>query len=217
MIILSISDASEDLKNLQFDGISTSYREKEIYIKRLKHPKCLQVAITPENMFGGDLANKNVPRECKKSFVTSVGVIQPIQIDSKILTVGELEILKFLQLLDFEPKKYALIDARRERWYKRMTIPHSINIPYSDIKYPKDFPEDFEKSMKELNVKIDKKGELNFTKAKEIIVFCNGSWCTQSAKMIKSLVKLGYPKKKLFWYRGGLQDWVGLGFTTQRP
>jgi hypothetical protein len=28
---------------------------------------------------------------------------------------------------------------------------------------------------------------------------------------------VGYPAHKLFWYRGGMQDWENLGLTTVRP
>jgi hypothetical protein len=31
------------------------------------------------------------------------------------------------------------------------------------------------------------------------------------------LLKIGYPAHKLFWYRGGMQDWENLGLTTVKP
>lgn len=216
LIVLSQITADEDIISLQFEGVNTEYKDKDIYVTRLKNPKCFKIGITPENIFGGELAGKKIPKECQKSFVTSLGVIQPIRIDKDIYTVGELEILKFLQLLDFEPDKYAIVDARKKPWHEKITIPHSINIPYTDIAYDADFSKDFERNLKLLNIKKDAKGNLDFSEAKEAIVYCNGSWCVQSARAIKSLIKLGYPKRKLFWYRGGLQDWVGSGFTTLR-
>lgn len=216
-ILSSILLASEDVSTLQFSGVDTTYKDKEIYIQRLKHPSCHKVGITPENIFGGDIASKSVPEECKKSFVTSLGVIQPIKMDDEIETVGEIEVLKFLENLNFEPEKYALVDARKPHWYEVMTIPHSVNIPFSEIQEDKDFSRDYAEVLKSLNITRDKKGKLDFSQAKEAIVFCNGNWCVQSVWAIKSLMKLGYPKKKIFWYRGGLQDWVGSGFTTVKP
>ena len=47
-------------------------------------------------------------------------------------------------------------------------------------------------------------------------MFCNGIWCAQSKRAIKELLSMGYPKEKLLWYRGGLQDWKIVGFTTIR-
>ncbi len=216
-ILSSILFANEDVKTFQFTGVETIYKDKEVYIKRLRHPNCRKVGITPENMFGGNLAAKSVPEECKKNFVTTVGVIQPIKIDDEIETVGEIEVLKFLEFLEFEPEKYALVDARKPKWYEKITIPHSINIPFSDILPDEDFPEDQVKMMTLLNIQKDKNGKLDFSQAKEAIVFCNGNWCVQSVWAIEALVKLGYPKKKIFWYRGGLQDWLGSGFTTVKP
>ena len=216
-ILSSMLLANEDVKTFQFAGVETIYKDKEIYIKRLKHPNCHKVGITPENMFGGNLAAESVPEVCKKSFVTTVGVIQPIQIDDEIKTVGEIEVLKFLEFLEYEPEKYALVDARKPKWYDKITIPHAINIPFSDILEDEDFPKDYVKVLEQLNIKKDENGKLDFSHAKKAIVFCNGNWCVQSVWAIEAMVKLGYPKKKIFWYRGGLQDWLGSGFTTVKP
>jgi len=215
-LLLLGSQAKENIQSLQFSGVSSTYKEKKIFIERLSHPKCLDVGITPEHIFGGDLAGKEVPEECQKSFVTTLGVVQPISLGKGVQTVGELEVLKFLKLLDVAPEKYAIIDARKPTWYKEITIPHSINIPYTDIAFDPLFPNDFEKNLALINVSVHK-DTLDFSKAKQIILFCNGSWCAQSARAIEALIKLGYPPEKLFWYRGGLQDWIGLGFTTVKP
>ena len=215
-LLLSFIDSKENIQSLQFSGVSSTYKEKKIFIERLSHPRCLNVGITPEHIFGGDLAGKDVPKECQKSFVTTLGIVQPITLGKGIQTVGELEVLKFLKLLDISPEEYAIVDSRKETWYKEITIPHAINIPYTDIAYDEHFPGDFKKNLSLLNVSIDE-DKLNFSKAKKIILFCNGSWCAQSARAIEELIKLGYPADKLFWYRGGLQDWIGLGFTTIKP
>ena len=67
-----------------------------------------------------------------------------------------------------------------------------------------------------LHINEDKKG-LNFEKAPIIILFCNGSWCSQSPNAIMALMNMGYPKEKLLWYRGGLQDWLIYDFTVEKP
>ncbi len=215
LLIFSLH-AKENIQSLQFSGVSSTYKEKKIFIERLSHPKCLDVGITPEHIFGGNLAGKDVPKECQKSFVTTLGIVQPISLGKGVRTVGELEVLNFLKLLAIAPQKYAIIDSRKPSWYKEITIPHSINIPYTDIAYDEHFPEDFTKNLLLLNVTVQGE-QLDFSKAKELILFCNGSWCAQSARAIDELIKLGYPPEKLFWYRGGLQDWIGLGFTAIKP
>ena len=199
---------------LQINGVNATYKEKEIFVSRMKNPKCLKVGVTPDNVFGGNMAGRHVPRECKKTFITSLGVVQAMKIDDEVETVGEIEVLKFLQMLDFEPENYILVDARNEEWFKKLSIPHAVNIPYLYIKYYENFPDEIDKNLLLLNVKKDKNGELDFSKAKKAIIYCNGLWCPQSVKMIKALALMGYPKKKLFWYRGGLQDWVASGFTV---
>jgi rhodanese-related sulfurtransferase len=57
----------------------------------------------------------------------------------------------------------------------------------------------------------------DFGKAKTLVLFCNGIWCPQSSHNIDTLVKLGYPKDKIKWYRGGMQDWFSVGLTAAKP
>ena len=45
-------------------------------------------------------------------------------------------------------------------------------------------------------------------------MFCNGMWCGQSPNNIRTLLRFGYPADKIKWYRGGMQNWSNLGFTT---
>ncbi|MGB5965453.1 MAG: rhodanese-like domain-containing protein, partial [Sulfurimonadaceae bacterium] len=220
LLILSVLSSillADDVTSIQFSGVEVTYKDKEMSIKRLRHPECLKVGITPYNIFGGNLAARAIPRECKRSIVTALGTTQPMKIDKEIETVGELEVLKFLAILEFEPDKYALIDARDPQWYEEMTIPNSINIPYAHMKKDENLSKEYTRTLKLLNIEIDKNGKLDFSLAKEVILFCNANWCVQSVWAVKSLVKMGYPKNKIFWYRGGLQDWAGSGFTTVKP
>ncbi len=57
----------------------------------------------------------------------------------------------------------------------------------------------------------------DFSQAKKIILWCNGPWCGQSPRAIRALVALGYPKDRIFYYRGGMQNWQMLGLTTVKP
>jgi rhodanese-related sulfurtransferase len=64
----------------------------------------------------------------------------------------------------------------------------------------------------------NEKGEgYDFSKARTLVMFCNGMWCGQSPTNIKTLIKMGYPAEKIKWYRGGMQDWEILGLTTVKP
>lgn len=210
--------AAEKIHLLQYQDIEVVHKykdkEKKAVITRQINPKCLELGISHEIVFSGNMASNKVPDECKKSFVITLGSIQPISSEG-ITTVGELEVLAHIKKAQKEPEKYVLIDSRRSDWFENLTIPSSVNIPYTNIIEDPDFPEDYKKLLKTFNIKQN--GEnLDFSNAKDAILFCNGIWCVQSIKAISILNIMGYPKEKLKWYRGGLQQWISVGLTTIR-
>ena len=77
------------------------------------------------------------------------------------------------------------------------------------------FPKEYQQALVTLGIK-KVNNTLDFSEAKELLLFCNGAWCSQSPKMIKALLKLGYPPQKMKWYRGGMEDWLGFNMTTTR-
>ena len=221
-VLQSFNLSAEDIIHLQFDSLEVThtYKDKsqEVEIKREIDPECLNLNIVKDTVSGGNFANKKIPNKCKKTFVTTLGTVQPIEIPG-IKTVAELEVLDFLERSSYEPDKFTLVDGRRAEWYFDGTIPSAVNIPYTEVRYDSDLPEDFEKLIKTFNIKVIgdiEDSKFDFSEAKTAIVFCNGNWCVQSVVAIKELLKLGYPKEKLMWYRGGIQDWNILGFTTIR-
>lgn len=207
---------------LQLTGVKTTHmmdngKAQEVLIERNTPKECNGVGINPEAIFSGDYAGKNVPSLCQKSFVTTVGKAQPMSFAQGVVTVGEVEVLDFIKnKLNVNPSAYVLVDARKRDWYEQMTIPSSINIPFDEIEYDEAIPEDFERVQALLGFR--KVGEAyDFSRAKTALLFCNGIWCVQSRLAIEKLIKMGYPREKLLWYRGGLQDWLALGFTTVVP
>lgn len=209
---------AEDIYLLQYQDTEVTHQYKnkkqKFIIKREVDPKCLELGISHEIAFSGDMANQKVPKECKKTFVTTLGSIQPISFKG-IQTVGELDVLEIIKKAEKEPHNFVLVDSRRSNWFENLTIPSAVNIPYTSILYDEDFPEDFNKLLKTFNIKGEG-DNLDFSQAKEAILFCNGIWCIQSIKAINILTLMGYPKEKLSWYRGGLQSWISVGFTTIR-
>ncbi len=129
-----------------------------------------------------------------------------------------------------------LIDARTPSWWKRGTIPGSINIPFTVFDLDKDDPKLLE-VMDQLGVRrrnqvggftrmLEKTGLLDgdektddwdFSRAKTLVLWCNGMWCGQSPRAIRGLLRLGYPAKKIRYYRGGMQAWQSLGLTVVEP
>ncbi len=140
--------------------------------------------------------------------------VQPFEAVPGMTTVGELELIRFMKE-DVSTNRGVLIDARMPKWYKQGTIPGAVNIPFSIF------------SKANGNRYIDKllpllgaekiAGGWNFEHAQRMVVFDNGPWCQQGNLAIQNLLKLGYPKSKILYYRGGMQYWQVLGFTTLKP
>jgi len=135
--------------------------------------------------------------------------IEPFSVSKGVETYGELEVLDFIS-----KRKGIFIDARLANWYERSAIPSAVNIPFKN--FLDDSPEQ-EKVLKELGVEYTKTGEWDFSKAKTILLYCNGAWCGQSPTAINALIEVGYPQSKMKYYRGGMQAWQLLGLTTIVP
>jgi len=136
--------------------------------------------------------------------------ISKIKMDG-VKTIAELELIDFIQN-KVKSKKGILVDARLKKLYELETIPGAINIPFTVVEIDSKKVQD--KLFQALGAKIKPDGSYDFTNAKDIAVFCNGLWCEQSTMFLKGIIKHGYPKDKLFWYRDGMQAWKLLGLTT---
>lgn len=135
--------------------------------------------------------------------------VQPFIVTEGVDTYGELEVLDFIA-----KNKGEFVDARLENWFKKSAIPGARNIPFK--LFLSDTPERT-KVLKSLGAGYNKNGEWDFSNAKTILFYCNGAWCGQSPTAIHALIKLGYPKEKMKYYRGGMQSWQLLGLTTFVP
>jgi rhodanese-related sulfurtransferase len=161
--------------------------------------------------------------------------IQPMSPLPGIKTVGEMEIFNFMEK-ELVDGTGVLIDARTPSWHSKGTIPGSINIPFTVFAASAEDPE-LHKALRTLGVRersqvsgftrmLEEFGFLNgdlktdnydFSQAKTALLWCNGPWCEQSPRAIDGLVKLGYPKDRILYYRGGMQVWQLLGLTTVEP
>lgn len=158
----------------------------------------------------------------------------PMQAAAGVATVGEVEILEFMDTHLKNGTGY-VIDARTPEWYQKGTIPGSINIPFYVFGKDETSPE-FMNALKKLGVteKQEEDGLItkawntvsggnqtdskwDFTNAKELALWCNGPWCGQSPRAIRNLLALGYPAEKLRYYRGGMQLWLIMGLTVVVP
>jgi len=140
--------------------------------------------------------------------------IQPFQPIKGIETVSELDVIDFLKN-QVSKNRGILIDARMPKWNKAGTIPGSTNIPFSILGSTGK-----NSYIGKIFLLLDVErinGSWDFNKAQRLLIFDNGPWCQQGVRAMKNLVKLGYPKSKILYYRGGMQYWQILGLTTIIP
>lgn len=143
--------------------------------------------------------------------------IQPIELAPGVETIGEVEMLNYLDRLhNQEDDSILVVDSRTPDWVKKGTIPGSVNIPWTRLNPAKGAdPLTMSDIMEnQLGAKQIEEGIWDFSDVKTLVLFCNGMWCGQSPANITQLVKMGYPAHKIKWYRGGMQNWANLGFTT---
>jgi len=161
-----------------------------------------------------DTKNKLTNSFAKTSRVCPPFCVQPMKIHSEVVTVGEVELLEFLDE-EVKSNEGLLIDARLPDWFEKGTIPGSINIPFSILDAGKDSAH--AKRIITLLGAKESEDSWDFENVQSLLMFCNGPWCGQSARAINNLIDMGYPAKKLFWYRGGMQAWQSLGLTVVTP
>lgn len=141
--------------------------------------------------------------------------VQPITAAKGVATVGEVELIDFLQDAVVSGTG-VLVDARVESFYKAGTIPGSVNLPFNMF-VASDVNPFLPAVLALLGGQQSSGGDWNFNDAKSLTLFCNGPWCGQSPAAIRNLIRVGYPEEKLFYYRGGMQAWASMGLTIQIP
>ncbi len=135
---------------------------------------------------------RRVPAALGDGFVevdATWGTVQPIQLAPGVRTVGELEVIEHLL------HGGALVDTRLEHVVRQGTIPGARGIPHERI--------------------VEHLGELD--PAAETVFFCNGPQCAATPDAVRRLLEHGYPAAAILYYRGGIHDWVTLGFPLARP
>jgi hypothetical protein len=187
---------------LMAGGVNITEDLKSIVIK--EDNKVIKIERIQDNKHRLTSSFTKTSRECPPFCV------QPMKI-GRVKTIGELELLKYIQDMQKDDSDMLLIDARTRDWYVGGTIPSAINLPFTmldrDSKY-------LRKILKLLGAK-EIEGKWNFDKVPTMIIFSNGIWDGQATKAIKSLISLGCPESKILYYRGGMQNWHILGLTVK--
>ena len=211
--------AQGEPKIIHAHSVEVSYADKDgkiqkAIISRDSDLRCRDVAFDGPTFWSGEYAKVQVPEYCKKTFITSAGILSPMKMHPKIDTFGELEVLEFLEEMQDDPNML-FVDSRRTGWYDALTIPSATNIPFIYFTEKGKWEKEKQDTLKLFGVKQLIEG-YDFSEAKTVLFFCNGVWCRQSPQMIEALLEIGYPPEKMKWYRGGLQSWLNVGMTSTR-
>ncbi len=185
--------------------------ERKVYIK----PGVLSVEVMHEGKPITIMREQSTDSHIVEFFrPTYRGKIQPMRPfePHAVETIGELDVIEYLQQLAAGDDSILLIDSRTPAWVKRGTIPGSVSIPFTEFKSP-------ERALEILEERFDviMAESWDFSQAKTLVMFCNGIWCPQSPAAIRRLLKMGYPAAKIKYYRGGMQNWFALGLTVVYP
>lgn len=141
--------------------------------------------------------------------------IQPMTLAPGVETIGELEIIDYMQRKEAGDDSILIIDSRTPNWVQRGSIPGSINIPWNTLfEGAGASTADIADVMESQFGAMDNMGLWDFSAAKTLVLFCNGAWCGQSPTNIRTLLRYGYPAEKIKWYRGGMQAWETFGLTV---
>ena len=144
--------------------------------------------------------------------------IQPISLAPGVETIGENEMIDYLEQMSAGDDSILVIDSRTPNWVERGQIPGAVNIPWTKLNTAKGAdPLSIGEIMEGDFGATSFDGLWKFGKAKTLVMYCNGMWCGQSPTNINALLDFGYPAHKIKWYRGGMQNWANLGLTTVKP
>lgn len=113
------------------------------------------------------------------------GEVQPIQLAPGVRTIGELE------LIDHIERGGEIVDTRVPNFFETPTIPGARRIPHTEV--------------------ARRAGEL----ARPTVLFCNGPQCKATPGAVRELLAAGHPAEAILYYRGGIHDWMTLGYPTE--
>ncbi|MDH5370212.1 MAG: rhodanese-like domain-containing protein, partial [Gammaproteobacteria bacterium] len=110
--------------------------------------------------------------------------IQPIKLAPGVETIGELELISYLQKMASDDS-IMVIDSREPKWLKSGMIPGAVNIPWNKL-YNKTTSDEAIADIIQFKFNAAITGKLwNFENAKTLVFYCNGSWCGQSPTNIR--------------------------------
>ncbi len=150
------------------------------------------------------------------TFVKSSGTcggpcVSPMQAGAGVATLGELEVLGFLET-DVAGHVGLMVDARAPEDRAKGFIPGTVSLPHLTLDPSNSFHHDILQALgaREFD------GVYNFADARTLLVYDDGPSSMDAVQLITHLLTVGYPPEMIRYYRGGMQVWSALGFSIER-
>jgi len=139
--------------------------------------------------------------------------IQPMTLEDGVTTLGEVEVLAFLEN-EVSDRRGLLLDTRSPDEFARGSIPGAVNVPFMTLAPENRYRGDI---LQALGAVSNADGSMDFTNAMSLALFSGGNWSSDAPRGIDNLLAAGYPPENLFYYRGGMQAWMHVGLTVHLP
>ena len=136
--------------------------------------------------------------------------LQPMVIADGVKTLGELEVLRFLETTTTDGRGL-LVDVRSPQDFANAAIPGAVNVPVVTLMPENRFRPDIFRALGATPLEGD---AIDFSDAMELAFYSGGVWSAEASTAIRNLLDAGYPSEKLYFYRGGMQAWVHVGLST---
>ena len=138
--------------------------------------------------------------------------LQPMIVAEGVVTLGELEVMKFLEN-DVTGSTGLLLDTRSPADFALGSIPGSVNVPGETLAPDNRFRDDILRALGAVSRADD---TLDFSGAMSLALYSGGNWSDAAPNAVEQLLAAGYPAEKLFYYRGGMQAWSHVGLTVHQ-
>jgi len=176
-------------------GVSVAVRQS---LGEPARSKLIAWFVAPGAVMPGIGRVSNEPDGTSYKYVAALGHFTPAQLPGAT-RVGAKEVDELLQ------RGVTFVDVRTEKEFKERRVKGAVLIPY------------VEKSLKD--VAFDPAADTfagldKLDPAKPVIFACNGAECWKSYKASKVAVAKGF--KNVYWFRGGLPEWVSQGLAVEQ-
>ena len=105
---------------------------------------------------------------------------------------GQFHVVSAIEVIEHLDRGLPLVDTRLGEFHRGGTIPGARWLCHEEVR----------EHLDELDPGVP------------TVFFCNGPQCTATPDAIRKLLDAGYPAGAILYYRGGIHDWVTLGYPV---